>query len=77
MEEYQSILVETIAREVIPSLEIDSAKLVEMKCYQTILKIRHILGDESLDDPECFWRIEEIVSAMDQLGVGGGGRHDF
>ena len=77
MEEYQSILVETIAREVIPSLEIDSAKLVEMKCYQTILKIRRILGDESLDDPECFWRIEEIVSAMDQLGVGGGGRHDF
>lgn len=77
MEEYQSILVETIAREVIPSLEIDSAKLVEMKCYQTILKIRHILEDESLDDPECFERIEEIVSAMDQLGVGGGGRHDF
>ena len=77
MDLYEQILCETIAREVIPSLHINSKELVEMKCYQTILRIREILSEETLDDQACFWRIEEIVSALDDLGIGGGGRHDF
>ena len=77
MDLYEQILCETIAREVIPSLNINSKELVEMKCYQTILRIQEILANERLDDQACFWRIEEIVSALDDLGIGGGGRHDF
>ena len=77
MELQDRILYEAIARDVLPSLKIDGERLVEMKCFQTICRIREILSDESLEDPECFWRIEEIFSALDALGIGGGGRHDF
>lgn len=77
MELYEQILCETIAREVIPALGIDSQKLVEMKCYQTIVRIYEILRDDSLEDRECFQRIEQIVCALDELGIGAGDRHDF
>ena len=77
MELYERILCETIARDVIPSLQLDSAKLLELKCYQAIEKIYQIVSDETLDDPECFGKIEQIVGVLDELGIGGGGRHDF
>lgn len=77
MELYEQILCQTIARDVIPALRLDAARLVELKCYQAIRKIREILADERLDDAECFDRIEQIVSGLDDLGIGGGGRHDF
>jgi len=76
MELYEQILCEVIAKEVVPGLHIDSAKLVEMKCYQTIRKISEIIADETLDDPACFWRIEEIVCALEELGIGCCGCHD-
>ena len=31
----------------------------------------------SLDDAECFQRIEEIVCAYEAIGSDGGSRHDF
>lgn len=77
MELHEKILCETIANDVIPALHIDSVKLLELKCYQTIMKIHEIVSDERLDDPECFQRVEKIVCALDDLGIGGGGRHDF
>lgn len=77
MEMYEQILAQAIAEDVIPKLRIDSERLVEMKCYQTLLQIYDIVADDSLDDPECFFRIEQIVCALDDLGIGGGGRHDF
>lgn len=77
MELHEQILCEIIAREVIPGLNIDSAVLVEMKCYQTIRQIYDIVSDDTLEDAECFQRVEEIVCALDELGIGGGGRHDF
>ena len=77
MELHEQILCEAIAKEVVPGLCIDSAQLVEMKCYQTIRKISEIIADETLDDQECFWRIEQIVCALEELGIGCCGRHDF
>ena len=77
MQIQEQILCEVIAKEVIPALNIDAAKLVEMRCYQTVKRIYEIVSDEALDDAACFERIEEIVSALDDLGIGGGGRHDF
>lgn len=77
MELYDQILRETIACDVLPLLEIDTARIVQMKCYQAIQKIYEIVSDDRLEDTECFWRIEEIVSVLDDLGIGGGGRHDF
>ena len=77
MDLYEKIICEAIAKDVIPSLRIDSAKLLELKCYQTICRIYEIVSDENLEDPDCFHRIEEIICALDDLGIGGGGRHDF
>ena len=76
MELYEQILCETIAKEVIPSLRIDSSRLLELKCYQAILRIHEILEDEALEDAECFCRIEEIVCTLEGLGIASV-RHDF
>lgn len=46
-------------------------------CYQTLQKIRDIVRDESLDDRECFAKIEEIVCLFEEIGSHGGGRRDF
>ena len=49
----------------------------ELVCYEAICKIRAILNDDSLSDPECFMKIEEIVSVLEDIGSDGGSRHDF
>lgn len=77
MELYEEILCETIAREVIPSLHLNAATLVELKCYQAIVKIRNIVADPATNDPECFRRIEEIVNTLESIGINCSPRHDF
>lgn len=39
-------------------------------------QIREILEDDSLDDPECFQKIEAIVTAFQRYGLPVA-RHDF
>ena len=53
------------------------AEVVEGECFQTIQKIKAILDDDTLDDRECFYKIEEIVCALEEIGSNGGNRHDF
>ena len=53
------------------------AEVVEGQCFQAINKIKAILDDETLDDPECFHRIEKIVCVLEEIGSNGGNRHDF
>ena len=77
MELYEKILWETIAHEIIPSLHLDAAALVELKCYRAIQNIYEIVSDDATTDAECFHKIEQIVCELDFLGIGGGGRHDF
>lgn len=77
MDFYEAIIREAIIHEVIPSLCLDGEKLVKDKCYQAICEIYAVVSDDSLDDAECFRKIEEIVCILDHLGIGGGGRHDF
>jgi len=60
-----------------PGLSLSVKELVEMKCFDTLLKIKAVIEDDSLDDPECFKRVERIVCAFEELGSGGGSRHDF
>lgn len=48
-----------------------------VRCGCTIDKIKAILQDTTIDDKECFWRIEEIVKAFEDMGFDAGGRHDF
>jgi hypothetical protein len=77
MELHELILCEAIVKEIVPALNIDAGSLVEMRCYQTIKRIHEIVSNDALDDAQCFARVEEIVTALDELGIGGGGRHDF
>ena len=77
MELYERILCEEIARRMLPVVQEQGAQMVEMRCFEAIREIYRIVADERLDDPECFARIEEIVCVLDELGTGGGGRHDF
>lgn len=54
-----------------------ASEVVELESYNALCKIKKIIEDESLDDPECFHRIEAIVSELEALGSDGGSRHDF
>ena len=40
-------------------------------------KIKAIIEDDSLEDKECFYKIEEIVCTLEDIGCAGLGRHDF
>ena len=57
--------------------EIDITKIIEGKCYSALQKIKTIIEDDSLEDSECFMKIEEIVCALEEIGSDGGLRHDF
>ena len=62
---------------VFPCQENDILKIAEKVCYQTLQKIKAIIEDDSLEDKECFYKIEEIVCALEDIGCVGLGRHDF
>ena len=82
MELYQEILCHVLANEKVqvsfPELvNTDVTKIVERECYKALGKIKAILEDDALADSECFQQIEEIVCTFEELGSGGGSRHDF
>ena len=82
MELYQEILCHVLANEKVqvsfPELvNTDVIKIVELECYKALAKIKAIIEDDALADSECFQQIEEIVCAFEELGSGGGSRHDF
>ncbi len=51
--------------------------LLQSNCYRALQEIKAIVQDESLEDPECFMKIEEIICVLEELGSDGGNRHDF
>ena len=53
------------------------ADLLNNKCYDALREIKRILEDDTLDDKECFYKIEKIVCVFEALGSNGGNRHDF
>ena len=55
----------------------DISKMIECKCYKALQKIKAIIEDDSLNDKECFMKIEEIICALEEIGINGGNRHDF
>jgi hypothetical protein len=78
---YQEILTDALSRErivvSIPALEITAEQLLELKSYQALQKIKAVIQNDSLDDSECFMRIEEIIHILEETGSSGGNRHDF
>ena len=82
MELYQEILCHVFTNEKIqvsfPELvHTDVTKIVELECYKALAKVKAIIKNDALEDSECFQQIEEIVCTFEELGSGGGSRHDF
>ncbi len=81
MELYKEILINVLKDEDVtisfPNLKMDATEIVRLSCYQALSSIKAILADNSLDDKECFEKIEEIVSLFEAIGSDGGARHDF
>lgn len=51
--------------------------ITEAEAHKALQDIGAVLDDHSLDDPQCFAKIEEIVCIFERLGSNGGSRHDF
>ncbi|MBR4016430.1 MAG: hypothetical protein IKK11_01280 [Oscillospiraceae bacterium] len=81
MELFQNIFLQAIINGDIQmkfqDMEQTVSEIIEGTCYQTLKKIKAIIADDSLNDKECFMKIEEIVSAFEEIGDNCSGRHDF
>lgn len=78
MEILNRIVAEKLSRgELHIVLDRESVKRLESECMVTLARIRAVLADDSLEDPECFERIEQIVCELEALGIDCGTRHDF
>ena len=51
-------------------------EILEIESYKVLYKIKQIIEDESLIDEDCFMRIEEIISTLEENNVFCN-RHDF
>lgn len=51
--------------------------LVSDAAGRALLRIRDILSDETLNDTACFYKIEAIISLLNDMGIFTGTRHDF
>lgn len=58
-------------------LKLSASEILELQCYQTLRKIQEIVRHDTLEDKECFERIERIICVFEQIGSDGGVRHDF
>lgn len=81
MDLYKEILVNILEQENVEitftNLTINSEKIIENQCYKALNEIKSIIEDDSLDDKECFMKIEKIVTTLENIGSNGGNRHDF
>lgn len=81
MELYKEILAHTLMygeiKITFPNESLDLSQIVEGSCYKALQKIKAIIEDDSLEDSECFTKIEEVICVLEEIGSNGGNRHDF
>ena len=78
MELLQQLVINMLSRgEVVLTLQQDAVEFLNHRCLEILERIRQIIADDSLDDPECFQRIERIVCVLEEYGIDCGARHDF
>jgi len=81
MDLYREILIKALENETIevtfPDMKAAPAEIVEMRSYAALQKIKEIIHDETLDDADCFQKIEAVIQVLESAGSGGGFRHDF
>ena len=81
MELYKEILINVLERQkaevIFSELDINVKEIVELKCYKALREIKAVLEDNTLQDDECFERIERIVCIFEQNFDGVNYRHDL
>ena len=81
MELYKELLINVLQNQKIevsfPDLEMDVKKISELKCYQALCQIKEVLEDDTLEDSECFEKIERIVCIFEDNFGSLSYRHDF
>ena len=81
MDLYKEILIKILEKENIEiyflNLINTPVEIVEYECYKTLKKIKEIIENDTLEDKECFMRIERIVNLFEEMGSGCGTRYDF
>ena len=81
MELYRDILCHLLQTEefeiFLPKWNVSAEELLHTKCYQALQAIKQVLEDDSLNDRDCFERIERIICIFEELGSGIADRHDF
>lgn len=81
MDLYKDILIELLKKSTVEvrfkNVRLQSDKVVETECYKALKAIRAILNNDELTDYECYRRIEMVVCLFEEIGSGGGSRHDW
>lgn len=77
MELWQAILANMAKKYETEILNHNIENLFEKECYLLLKRIQTILEDNSLDDKDCFEKIESIVCLFEEIGSDCGARHDF
>ena len=81
MELYREILENILKQQKIevsfPELTIDAAEIINLECYKALSQIKDVIYDDTLEDRECFQKIEEIICILESHGILGSTRHDF
>ncbi len=77
MDLYKEILLQILIEKIDIKIDLDIKQMVEMRCFAALQKIKTIIDDDSLDDPECFKKIEKIIEVFEETGGYKGNRHDF
>ncbi len=80
MKLYMEIIEDILMKEIENSYkkkEFDFNKVVNDRCYIILEEIIRIIKDDSLNDRECFNKIEKIVSLLEENNIATGNRHDF
>ena len=73
----EKVLKEGNGRFIIPGFKINADRIIKTRCYKALREIKKVLEYYTLEDEDCFKRIEEIVCIYENIGSGGGTRHDF
>lgn len=74
---YKEMLLQILIEKLNINIEPDIKQMVEERSFAALQKIKTIIDDDSLDDSECFIKIERIIDVFESIGSDGGSRHDF
>ena len=81
MDLYKQILIRVLEKQkaevYFPDLKSSATDIVESTCYKALSEIKAVLEDSTLEDDECFERIERIVCIFEENCGSLSYRHDL